>query len=172
MPLADSEWLNCSVILVIWTLCQPINHVYSYVDLNYSNLISASLPARGQKFRRFSADVQFICKGAKNCEIRFIMSVRLSVSPYNLNSLYRNVSWIFENISRKLESNIDLGKRTISILMPVVRSSVGMWAWKYSSANGCVIIKFVCSNFQRSDEEIQQLLKYDKNNSDFMFKSK
>ena len=79
-------------------LCQPINHVYSCVDLNFINVISASLPAKGQKFRRFSADMQRICNGAKNCEIRFVMSVRLSVCPYILTA-YTEMSRAFSKIS-------------------------------------------------------------------------
>jgi len=33
-------------------LCQPINHVYSCVDLTYSNVISASWPAKRPEISR------------------------------------------------------------------------------------------------------------------------
>ena len=64
-----------------------------------------------------------------------------------------------------------MGNRTISIVIPIVRLSVCVWAWKTSTAIGCDIIKIVCGSFPRSDEKMQQL-KYDKINKYFKFKSK
>ena len=72
--------------------------------------------------------------------------------------MFGEFSKIFYKLHVSLDSNKELGKQTISIVMPVV-TIVRLCVFEHenSSGNERVIIIFVCSSFPRSVKKFQQL---------------
>jgi len=100
-----------------------MDRVFSCVDLRDSNVIFAPPFLEGQKFRRPSVDVQRICTGVpslRNSIHNFRPSTCQSLLTKQLKEIYlvtfRKSLYIYPV---SLKSNKELGKRTISIAMPV-----------------------------------------------------